>query len=86
MPIYEFRCRDCGGHQEVWAKGPDEPLTERCGGCGSSDLERLLSAPSFLRRTGDRRPGHTCCGREERCEAPPCPPHGPCRRDGLGSV
>ena len=45
MPLYEYRCENCGELFEVIQKFSDEPLTvhEKCGG----KVERLLSAPAF---------------------------------------
>jgi len=45
MPLYEYRCRDCGGVFEVIQKFSDEPLKihEACGG----PVERLVSAPAL---------------------------------------
>ncbi|MFL6463122.1 MAG: FmdB family zinc ribbon protein [Bryobacteraceae bacterium] len=45
MPLYEYRCENCGELFEVMQKFSDEPLTvhEKCGG----KVERLLSAPAF---------------------------------------
>ena len=45
MPLYEYRCENCGESFEVMQKFVDEPLTvhEKCGG----KVERLLSAPAF---------------------------------------
>ena len=45
MPLYEYRCLDCGADLEVIQKLSDEPLTE-CRTCGGT-LERLLSAPAI---------------------------------------
>jgi ubiquinone/menaquinone biosynthesis C-methylase UbiE len=42
---------------------------------------RVLSAGSFTFQKTQRVPGHTCCGREERCETPPCSDGGTCRRE-----
>ena len=80
MPIYEYRCRACGALSE-FLTGPGKDETLCCRGCGSTDLERVLSVSSFLSRSGARAPGQTCCGREERCEAPPCASGEGCRRD-----
>jgi putative FmdB family regulatory protein len=33
MPTYEYACRSCGTHVEVYQRFSDEPLTE-CGVCG----------------------------------------------------
>jgi putative FmdB family regulatory protein len=45
MPLYEYRCENCGESFEVMQKFSDEPLTvhEKCGG----KVERLLSAPAL---------------------------------------
>ena len=45
MPLYEYRCENCGEQFEVMQKFSDEPLTvhEKCGG----KVERLLSAPAL---------------------------------------
>jgi putative FmdB family regulatory protein len=70
MPIYEYRCQTCGQRVEILVRsGMSAPPA--CPDCGSTLLERLLSAPYFI--GGEKRaPGQTCCGRDERCETPPC--------------
>ena len=45
MPIYEFECRKCKAHSEVFQKLNDKPPT-RCRKCGGR-LERLISAPAI---------------------------------------
>ncbi len=79
MPIYEYRCLDCGKISEVFLRSRDSEST-KCPNCGSRNLERLLSASYTIRMSGST-PGKTCCGRTERCEAPPCSTEGVCRRD-----
>ena len=79
MPIYDFRCEDCGEVSEFLANSFADSGTPACPECGSHKMERLISAPSLLRgRSND--PGTTCCGREERCETPPCSTGERCRR------
>jgi putative FmdB family regulatory protein len=80
MPIYEYRCKKCGVASEYLISLSEEE-TIFCKTCGSSDLERIMSAATFLGKTMERKTGHTCCGREEHCEAPPCSTGGVCRRD-----
>ena len=80
MPIYEYRCKDCGTVTE-FLTGMGEDAVIACSKCGSVDMERMMSTASFLSRGVDRAPGTTCCGREERCEKPPCSTGGSCRRD-----
>lgn len=45
MPIYEYKCADCGAHIEKMQKISDEPLRicEKCGG----NLEKQLSLAGF---------------------------------------
>jgi putative FmdB family regulatory protein len=45
MPLYEYRCQDCGETVEVIQKFSDPVLTV-CKACGGR-LERLLSAPAI---------------------------------------
>lgn len=45
MPLYEYRCRQCGAHVEKIQKFSDKPL-RTCAKCGG-ELERLLSAPAI---------------------------------------
>ena len=77
MPVYEYRCDECGTRFEALVRG-NRVVT--CPQCGSSTLNKLLSAPSVLSGQTARAPGQTCCGREERCGAPPCSDGGACRR------
>ncbi|MEW6581353.1 MAG: FmdB family zinc ribbon protein [Actinomycetota bacterium] len=45
MPIYEYRCSDCGHQFEVNQRMSDEPLQE-CGVCGGT-VQRVLFAPAI---------------------------------------
>lgn len=43
MPLYEFTCEKCGAtFEELVAAGPDDPGVT-CPGCGSEDIEKLVS-------------------------------------------
>lgn len=44
MPLFDFRCRACGGRFESLVRPPSygDPPTA-CPSCGSQDLERLLA-------------------------------------------
>jgi putative FmdB family regulatory protein len=46
MPFYEYQCRACGAQVEVLQKISDAPL-KKCTACGKSQLQKLISAPSF---------------------------------------
>jgi putative FmdB family regulatory protein len=87
MPIYEYLCKNCGERVEVLIRpstgsghgsGSGAPS---CPQCGSPTLEKLFSAPHVISRWGQPSGGGTCCGREERCAAPPCSTGETCRRD-----
>jgi putative FmdB family regulatory protein len=81
MPIYEFRCEACGMTFEH-LMGPGDGENIVCTSCGSAKTTRILSAPSFFPLGASQQmPGRTCCGREERCEKPPCSDGGACRRE-----
>ena len=45
MPIYEFECRKCKAHIEVFQKMSDRPPT-KCSKCGGR-LEKMFSAPAI---------------------------------------
>ena len=46
MPIYRYRCTDCNGTQEVWAKF-DDPPPETCDACGEPTLQKMVSRTAF---------------------------------------
>jgi len=43
MPIYEFKCRDCGRLSSVFTRSIASPVDAECKHCGSRALERALS-------------------------------------------
>lgn len=51
MPIYEYRCANCGRRVTVFVQGFPESLTPTCDHCGSKELTRLFS--SFTMGKGD---------------------------------
>jgi len=46
MPIYEYKCAECGHRLEAIQKVSDDPLTD-CPTCGRAGLKRLISAAGF---------------------------------------
>jgi putative FmdB family regulatory protein len=80
MPIYEYKCNECGKLQEVLHKSIQTVEAVKCTNCGSRDLTRLISTAN-VSMGGMSSKGLTCCGREERCSTPPCSSNGVCRRD-----
>ena len=52
MPIYGYRCSECGHQKDVLQKMSDAPLTE-CPSCGAQSFTKEVSAPAFqLKGTG----------------------------------
>jgi putative FmdB family regulatory protein len=64
MPLFDYLCLDCGQVSEVLISTSD--VLPQCENCSSSNLKKLLSAPSSLSGTTRRDlpgPGDTsCCG------------------------
>jgi putative FmdB family regulatory protein len=64
MPIYEFKCSDCGHVSELLVgigRNSDELV---CGSCGQSHLEQQMSAAAFslTSESSSHGAGTTCCG------------------------
>jgi len=52
MPIYAYRCEECGFAKDVLQKVSDAPLTD-CPSCGKSAFKKQLTAAGFqLKGTG----------------------------------
>ncbi len=79
MPIYEYHCAACGERVEVLLRSTT--TTPVCPECGGPLTDKLFSTPHVLSNQSRRPVGHTCCGRDERCQAPPCSDGNACRRD-----
>jgi putative FmdB family regulatory protein len=73
MPIYEYRCEDCGHTNEVLM--PRGAAAPPCPDCGSQRVRKALSLVAmFSRRSGDEA---KCEGFSEGCAAE-CPSAGRC--------
>lgn len=52
MPIYEYRCAECGFQKEFLQRVSDKPLKD-CPECGKPALDKLVTAAGFqLKGTG----------------------------------
>jgi len=52
MPIYEYRCGDCGFQKEFLRRMSDEPLVD-CPECGKRTFNKMVTAAGFqLKGTG----------------------------------
>jgi putative FmdB family regulatory protein len=47
MPIYEYKCFNCGQIQEVITNLKDRDSLPPCPKCGSDEVSRLISRSSF---------------------------------------
>ncbi|MGC9045232.1 MAG: FmdB family zinc ribbon protein [Thermodesulfovibrio sp.] len=77
MPIYEYKCKNCGYVTEYFFNKAEEKEIV-CKNCGSRDLEKILSRVNISSSFSQK--GKTCCGRNERCSTPPCSVGDICRR------
>jgi len=77
MPIYDYRCRNCGAVAEVLVRRAED--SARCPGCGSEAMEKMVSA-SYHINVNTAPKGATCCGKAERCDVPSCSIGEHCRR------
>ena len=46
MPIYAYKCADCGHEKEVLQKVSDAPLTD-CPSCGHPSMVKMVTAAGF---------------------------------------
>jgi len=46
MPIYEYKCQQCGKHHEVMQKITEKPL-KKCPDCGG-EMKKMISSTSFV--------------------------------------
>lgn len=51
MPIFAYRCDNCGFQKDVLQKRSDPPISE-CPSCGRATFEKQLSAPAFQLKGG----------------------------------
>jgi len=82
MPIYEYRCQDCGKITEFLVGVTQERTEIKCSACGGKNLNKIIS-PGFISTSGNMlgtQKGKTCCGKDERCDSPPCSNNGVCKR------
>jgi putative FmdB family regulatory protein len=54
MPIYEFRCRDCGKKSQFLTLSVKESLEPACRHCGSANLTKLVSRVAVFRSEDSR--------------------------------
>jgi putative FmdB family regulatory protein len=57
MPIYEYRCEDCGKISEFLMIKSDEKVTPECTRCKSKKMSRVLSKVRVIRSEESRMEG-----------------------------
>jgi len=64
MPIYEFRCSDCGNVSELLVGIGRNSDDLACASCGGTQLEQQMSAAAFSvnSESSGHKAGSTCCG------------------------
>ena len=86
MPTYGYVCETCGYKFEKFQKMSDQPIT-KCPEC-DGEIRRLIGTGTgvIIKGHGPQTAGNNkehsypCCGRDERCEHPPCSDDGVCKR------
>lgn len=54
MPIYEYRCDDCGRRTSIFTRSMNDELSPVCPACGGQHLSRLVSRVAMLRSEESR--------------------------------
>ena len=71
MPIFEFRCLECGALCEKIFMNPDEKIDLVCPECQSQSLERVVSRTNHAigSSSGSKQPKITTksCGSSNQC-------------------
>ncbi|MFP3927305.1 MAG: FmdB family zinc ribbon protein [Desulfobacteraceae bacterium] len=64
MPIYEFKCRQCGNTFETLVFASDGDASPECPECGTRETQRILSSFSCGAGGGSTfaQAGSTACG------------------------
>lgn len=52
MPIYEYKCNDCGAVFELLKTSSDDDKEVKCNQCNSENITKLISAGSSLSGSG----------------------------------
>ena len=70
MPIYEYKCDDCGSYSEILVKNRANASSVSCPDCDSGNLEKLISAPGAVMVRGGSSaamPGPRPCQNPQGC-------------------
>lgn len=71
MPIFEFRCVECGHVFEMLFKSSDKEVELVCPECSSGTLERVISKTSYVMGSGSEgkkaQVSTKTCGQGSQC-------------------
>lgn len=78
MPIFEFRCLQCGNLFEKLFLEQQEEIELKCPGCGSESLNRVISRANSVMGTKGVKPTLTTksCGPGSTCATLELPGYG----------
>lgn len=62
MPMYEYRCQECGRQYEQLRRMSEADTNLVCPQCGSEHVERQLSACAIGGGSSSSSPGGGACG------------------------
>lgn len=71
MPIYEFRCKACDRTFETLVRNSREQVA--CKHCGSSELQKMISAHAIGSAMPDTACGSSPCSPAPACGGGGCP-------------
>jgi len=60
MPIYEFKCKECGNEFEYLCFSSNDEKEAKCPKCGAHKTERLLSCFSSVSSGGELASASSC--------------------------
>ncbi len=72
MPIYAYKCEECGRKYELFFKVKEDSEEIKCPDCGSPKANRLISAGAFLMGQGQSQSVPSCAS-GGGCSGASCP-------------
>ena len=72
MPIYEYKCEDCGHETSILILNADEDHVPSCPECGRKAMKKMFSTMAVLVKK-DSCKGSLSCGLKSPCAEAPYP-------------
>ena len=72
MPIYEFKCLDCGELTEIIFTSSEDSREIKCRQCGAKDMERVLSTTNYSMKGSSPSSGATASATTKTCASGQC--------------